>query len=167
MVLILRSFDSDDESAARQAERQMPNFLLHFEEAEPWQSFLTTIETFRAGIDLPHPWLKSDFLAAEVEGQLVGRVSIRWEMNEFIEREWGHIGYEVLPSFRNNGYATSMLAQSVSLLRSNGIAEPIVTVDRGNDASIRVIEKCGGVLTETISVDANDNEVFYRYLIKA
>ncbi|MEI6406365.1 MAG: GNAT family N-acetyltransferase [Actinomycetes bacterium] len=166
MTLILRAFRMSDESVARNAEVQMPNFLLHFRRDDPWQSFLDTIEKFKAGIDLPAPWLRSDFLAAEVDGQLVGRVSIRWEMNDFIEREWGHVGYEVLPQFRNNGYATSMLMQSVSLLRGEGILYPIVTVDRGNDASIRVIEKCGGVLEETIYVDREGTEVFYRYLVK-
>jgi predicted acetyltransferase len=41
----------------------------------------------RAGLAPP------TLLVADVEGEIVGRTSIRHELNEFLEREAGHIGY--------------------------------------------------------------------------
>ena len=84
------------------------------------------------------------FLVAEVDGQLVGRVSIRHELNAHLRREGGHIGYGVRPGFRGRGHATRMLALGLQRLAELGFDEVLVTCDHDNVGSIRVIERCGG-----------------------
>lgn len=100
----------------------------------------------RAGVNLPERLVPSTFLVADVDGQIVGRVSIRHRLNEFLRVEGGHIGYCVLPDFRRRGYATEILRQALIVARSIGIDRVLVTCDDDNAASIKVIEANGGKL---------------------
>jgi hypothetical protein len=56
----------------------------------------------------------STFLFAFVGTRIVGRVSIRHSLNQFLEREGGHIGYVVVPEFRRQGYATTILRLAIT-----------------------------------------------------
>ena len=42
---------------------------------------------------MPDGLVPATFLVADVDGVLVGRTSIRHELDEFLAREGGHIGY--------------------------------------------------------------------------
>lgn len=82
-----------------------------------------------------------------VEGeQFVGRISIHHHLDEALRREGGHIGYDTVPSCRGRGVATEMLRLALPVARALGIAELQITCDDTNAASIRVIERNGGVL---------------------
>lgn len=84
------------------------------------------------------------FLVAEVDGQLVGRVSIRHELNEFLTARGGHIGYGVRPAHRRRGYAGEILRQSLVVARAAGVGDVLITCDEDNVASRKVIERHGG-----------------------
>ncbi len=43
-------------------------------------------------------WVESTWLLGEVDGAVVGRSSIRFELNDFLLAEGGHIGYAVRPA---------------------------------------------------------------------
>jgi predicted acetyltransferase len=67
------------------------------------------------------------FLVAEAEGQIVGRVSIRHELNACLAEVGGHIGYGVRPGFRRRGYATAIMRQSLAVASSIGLERVLVT----------------------------------------
>ena len=94
-------------------------------------------------------------LWAVTDGEFVGRVSIRHELTDALRLEGGHIGYDTVPSFRNRGVATEMLRQALPWARALSLAEVLLTCDDTNAASIRVIERNGGVLRETKVLAAN------------
>ena len=119
-------------------------FGLGLQPEMPWHTYLSTLEDQRAGVNLPTGWVPGTFLVAEVAGQIVGRTSIRYALNDFLEREGGHIGYGVLPPHRRRGYATEILQQSLVVARANGVDRVLVTCDDDNIGSIAVIEACGG-----------------------
>jgi predicted acetyltransferase len=48
---------------------------------------------------------------AMLDQEIVGRISIRHFLNDFLKRIGGHIGYIVRPSYRGRGIATEMLRQ--------------------------------------------------------
>jgi predicted acetyltransferase len=82
----------------------------------------------------------------------VGRASIRHSLNEFLEREGGHIGYVVVPEFRRQGYANAILRLSLQIAREKcgGTHRILVTCDDDNVGSIRTIEKNGGILENIV-----------------
>jgi predicted acetyltransferase len=121
------------------------------------------MERHRRGIDLPVNRVRAAFLAADVDGQLVGCASIRFELNELLAARGGHIGYAVIPAFRRRGYATAILNESVKIARSEGVDAVLVACDEDNVGSASVIERCGGVL-ESIAF-AEDGTAFRRYWI--
>jgi len=120
-------------------------FGLGYELGMPWTKYLDRLEAWRAGVDLPDSFVPSTFLVADVKGEIVGRSSIRHELNEFLAREGGHIGYCVTAEHRRQGYATEILRQSLVIARSVGVDRVLVTCDDDNIGSAAVIERCGGV----------------------
>jgi len=149
MALLLRSFGIEDEEAAVTAHRGfVPDdfpFLLGYRDGMEWEEWILDTERNRAGVDLPADRVRAAFLAAVVDGQLVGRVSVRFELNEWLAREGGHIGFGVLPAYRRHGYATEILGQAVALGRQEGISRLLVVCNEDNLGSATVIERCGGI----------------------
>jgi predicted acetyltransferase len=147
----------DDEVAARRADEiiaaEDSMFLLGMEPEMTWAEFLDSIETQRLGLYPSKYRVRAVQLAATVDGELVGRASIRFELNEFFATEGGHIGYVVLPDYRRRGYATEILRQSLVIARAGGVDPVLIFCSDSNVGSFTAIERCGGVLDEVMSND--------------
>jgi predicted acetyltransferase len=129
-------------------------FGIGYEEGMAWDAYLRVVQANREGSRLTGCRVPTLLLAAEVDGQLVGRVTLRWELDDVLASEGGHIGFAVLPPSRRRGHATEMLRQSAVLARSMGIARVLVTCDEDNLGSAAVIERCGGAYeSNVITVD--------------
>src|SRR4029079_14005400 len=145
--LTLRLPNLDEEAELLRAHRatspEVPSFLHYYNEGMPLTRYLEVLEEQRRGVNLPSPnHVPSTVLFGFVRRRIVGRVSIRHSLNEFLYRVGGHIGYVVVPEFRRRGYATSMLRQSVQIAHDRlGIRRVLVTCDDDNIGSIRTIEK--------------------------
>ena len=84
-----------------------------------------------------------------VEGdQLLGFLSVRHELNDFLLEEGGHIGYSVRPSARRRGLATYACAWGLAHLRALGVDRALITCDEDNAASAATILRNGGVLED-------------------
>lgn len=82
------------------------------------------------------------------DGEYVGRMSIRHELNDWLRETGGHIGYDVRRSRRRQGHATAMLRAALPIARDLGIDRALLTCDTDNLGSRRVIERAGGVLED-------------------
>lgn len=149
-MLRLRPLRPDDETAFLVGHRQMAaegfTFGLRLEPGMAWEEHLRLVRDHRLGRNMPAGYVPSTFLVADVDGQIVGRTSIRHELNDYLMAEGGHIGYGVLPAHRRRGYGTEILRQSLVIARSLGIDRVLITCDDDNVGSITVIEACGGKL---------------------
>jgi predicted acetyltransferase len=96
----------------------------------------------------PPGWTTGTYLWMVVGDEVVGRISLRHELNAWLREVGGHIGYAVRPSARRRGYATQALAQVLPLAAERGIDPALVTCDDDNLASRKVIEANGGVLED-------------------
>jgi predicted acetyltransferase len=166
--MILRPLSIDDEAQAleAQAELELDNFgflLAGYQDGESWEPYIARVEAGKRGEGLQEGFVPATFLVAELDGEIVGRTSIRHELNAYLLERGGHIGYGVRPNFRKQGIATEILAQSLELARDLGIARALVTCDDENVGSSKVIEKCGGVLENIIVLE--DGVKLRRYWI--
>ena len=102
-----------------------------------------------------------------VEGdRFLGSFHIRHELNDNLEKVGGHLGYTVRPGARGQGHASAMLAAGLDWVRANlPLKRVLLTVNPTNPHSIRVIEKNGGVHTDTIPHLWRDGEEARHYWI--
>lgn len=82
------------------------------------------------------------------DGRLLGGISLRHELNDYLLHFAGHIGYSVRPSARGRGLASWATQQVLVRAGERGIERALIVCDGDNIASARVIEKCGGVLED-------------------
>ncbi|WP_249028712.1 GNAT family N-acetyltransferase [Tannockella kyphosi] len=85
--------------------------------------------------------------------EVVGFVNIRHCLNEFLLAKGGHIGYSVHPMHRKKGYGTWMLNKAIDYCKQKDIYPILVTCDKDNIGSRRVIEANKGKLeTEGVTL---------------
>ncbi len=104
-----------------------------------------------------------------VEGdEFLGSVHLRHHLNEVLEQWGGHIGYAVRPSAQGRGYASAMLAGMLDHARAHHpeLERVMLTVNVKNAASIRVVEKNGGVLADTVPHLWVPGDIGNRYWIE-
>lgn len=146
--LRLRPLRRGDEAVVRSAHEAMRAdgfpFALGLDEADGWEGYVTGLERQARGVEVPEGRVPATFLVAEAGGEIVGRSSIRHELDDFLRREGGHIGYGVLAAHRRRGYATEILRQSLVVARRVGVRDVLVICDEDNLGSRTVIERCGG-----------------------
>ena len=147
--LRLRPVRVDDEAVVAAAQQAMAaddfEFALGWEPDRPFATYVESLRQWQRGLDLPEDRVPATFLLAEVDHVVVGRTSVRHELNDWLAREGGHIGYGVLAGHRRRGYATEILRQSVVVARSVGVDRVLVTCADDNVGSAAVIETVGGV----------------------
>ncbi len=154
MTLQLRRITVEDEpqilAAVEEFAAEGRLWSYRFRPDLPWPDYVSLVHGWEDGIDLPEGFVKHAELLAVVGDDIVGRTSIRFELNEFLATIGGHIGYSVRPQFRRRGYATEILRQSLEIARARGIDPVLVTCDVDNVGSQKVIEANGGSLESII-----------------
>jgi predicted acetyltransferase len=154
--LELRLPRTDEEQEFLRAHRATspgwPTFLHQYEEGMPFARYIERLEQHARGENVPADRVPSTFLFAFDGPRIVGRVTIRHQLNAFLLRVGGHIGYVVVPEFRRRGYATEILRQALEIARQRfGLERVLVTCDDDNIGSMRTIEKNGGVLEDIVT----------------
>ncbi len=117
----------------------------YYQRGMEFSAYLARLADVEAGRHLPRGHVPNTQLYADVAGTLVGRLSIRHELNRALETIGGHIGYAVLATHRRRGYGTEMLRQALPIARDIGLARVLITCDETNTASRKVIEANGGI----------------------
>jgi len=84
------------------------------------------------------------------DGVYIGRLSLRHHLNDRLLQFGGHIGYEIRPSKRQQGYGKALLRLGLDKARKQGITRALITCDDDNIGSARVIEANGGILENTV-----------------
>ncbi|WP_415784852.1 GNAT family N-acetyltransferase [Deinococcus saxicola] len=111
-----------------------------------FNSVLAALRRYEPGNDLPDGFVHSESLWLVEGDEYLGRASLRHTLNKHLREFGGHIGYEVRPSARRQGYGTTMLRLTLERARELGLERVLITCDAVNLGSRRVIEGNGGVL---------------------
>lgn len=161
MSLRLRPYRKGDASAAIAAHEEVLaddfHFLLGWNATMSWSDFLRVLDEQRRGVNLLEHQVRAAQLVADVDGEFVGRVSIRFELNDFLATTGGHIGYAVVPAHRKKGYATEILRQALVVIRAESVDRVLVTCSDANVGSRRVIENCGGSFESIVPLEAGQS----------
>jgi predicted acetyltransferase len=138
-----------DEAEVAEAQRIMARenftFAFGYTPGEDFSRWVEVVAARRSGKDVAPGWVSATFELAIVDMRIVGRLSVRHGLNDFLLQQGGHIGYGVLPAYRRRGIGKRMLHRGLELTAALGIQRALVTCDEGNLPSRRVIEGAGGV----------------------
>lgn len=96
----------------------------------------------------------SDFWLVD-NNEFIGRLSLRYELNENLLKVGGHIGYEIRPSKRRQGYGTEILRLGLEKARELDLHKVLVTCDEDNIGSKKIIEHNGGKLENAIEIEGD------------
>lgn len=119
---------------------------------DDFSQFVQRLQDSAQGINLPKDWVPASTYWLVRDGRVLGVSNLRHELTDFLRHEGGHIGYSVRPTERGKGYATLMVKLVLKKARQLGLERVLITCDKDNLASARVIQKNGGKLeSETIS----------------
>lgn len=170
MNLELRRLTIHDEAAFREGIKlfsDMPSewysFVWHDDLS--WEEHLKILDCRFRGEGLRPGYVPDSMLYAFYEGKIVGRSSIRHDLNEWLMKTGGNIGYAVATPYRRRGFASEILR--LSLIYCSDVLKlekVLVTCDDDNIASARTIEKNGGVLENSV-FNESENKNKRRYWI--
>lgn len=135
---------------------------------KPGMSYLQMLEILDKelrGVELAPGRVPHTMLYAFVDGKIVGRLSVRHELNEYLTRRGGHIGYAVAEKYRRKGYATEIVKQGLAYCRTLGLSKILVTCADSNLASWKIIEAFNGKLQDK-PWDEEDKAIIRRYWIE-
>ena len=148
--LRLRPIALEDEAAIRSATRELAaegfTFAFGLDTASSFADYLAGLEERRQGRNLAGA-VPETFLLAEVDGKIVGRLSLRHALNDQLRTNGGHIGFGILRTYRRQGHASEILRQALVLARDLGLERVLLTCDETNTGSRGVIEGQGGVFS--------------------
>lgn len=115
----------------------------HFDK---YLEFLEHISAYPKGdivIPMKHYWAVENNI-------IVGRITLRVNSTEELFEYIGNIGYLVAPEERNKGYATEMLRLVKFEAREQGYRKLLLTCNKNNLNSKKVIEKNDGIFLDEI-----------------
>ncbi len=94
--------------------------------------------------------------------RIIGAIALRHELNDYLRRLGGHIGYGVRPSERGRGFADIMLKKALLHAEEMKFDKVLVTCNKNNVPSERTIIKNGGILENEVE---DGEEIVARYWI--
>jgi RimJ/RimL family protein N-acetyltransferase len=127
---------------------------LNLQQAELlWRKLM--LEFYPGGVDTIWAVFSKD------DGYYVGNASLRPRPER--QKDW-EIGYYLKPAEWGKGFATEIASRLVRFsFEVAGLDEVYATVDKDNDASIHVLEKCG---LKLFRKEFDEQGVFYVYRLK-
>ena len=122
------------------------NFAYGYSPDRPFSEYLDWLAELEKGLNLKEGDVPATLLLAIVENRVVGRISIRHSLNDFLSRIGGHVGYGVIREHRGKGYGTQILKEGLKYIENHlNLDRILVTCDQDNISSLKIIENNGGV----------------------
>ena len=129
-------------------------------DGEAFRARLERLAAFASGALPPGGRVPSTTLWLVDGNEYLGRISIRHRLTDLLRIYGGHIGYDIRPSRRGQGLGGLMLRAALPHAHALGIDPAMLTCDVDNQASWRMIERCGGTRESTF---VHDGVQCFRY----
>ena len=170
MDLIVRTLTKNDEQAFFEglslfSDMDKDWYTFVFRDGMSFEEMLLILDNNAKGINVPPDRVPDSMLYAFLDKKIIGRVSVRHKLNDYLFLEGGNIGYSVATAYRQKGFATEMLKQSLIFCREElNLSKILITCDDDNVGSFKAIEKNGGVL-ESKNISNDGSKMKRRYWI--
>jgi len=127
-----------------------------------FHDYIARLDNCKKGIGLPAAFVpNSTFWLVDGNNKILGTTDIRHRLTESLYIEGGHIGYGIRPSERKKGYATKILELVLIEAIKLKITKALITCDKDNIASKKVILKNGGVFYKANLLDGIEKLSFW------
>lgn len=124
--------------------------LRRLEEPMEWLKYNAMMENPKTVLENKVPATQF-VLTAPDTGRIYGMLQVRHDLNEYLQKFAGHIGYSVRPTERRKGYAKKMLKLALKFCKEDlGMNRVMVSCLVENEPSRRTILACGGVFEEKV-----------------
>lgn len=132
-----------------------------FDQTENYEEWLSAVTLNTDPETVNKNWVVTDtyFAVRNSDSRIVGIIDLRHTLNEFL-KDLGNCGYSVRPSERKKGYASQMLHLLLPAARDAGLTQLHISVERENTASVKVIQKNGGVYERSFSFEGKPADIY-------
>jgi len=138
--------------------------LIPLSNTETVENDIKKLNDMHVGKGLPDNWVPaSTYWLMKNNNRIIGTINIRHKLNENLEFRGGHISYYIRPFERNRGYGTKMLSLALEHCRNLGIERVLITCNKDNMPSAKIIRNNGGIF---YSEGVDDMQIIHRYWIK-
>lgn len=168
MSVVVRELTLKDETAFYQAVEDWRGedlswITFEWRQGMDFAQHLERLRKNRLGQELVAGRVPSTMLYGFYKDQIIGRVSIRHELNQYLLERGGHIGYSIAPKFRKMSLGSEMVKKSIDYIRKElKLSKILITCSEQNTPSVRIIESLGAVLENSFQ-DEEAREVVRRY----
>ena len=102
------------------------------------------------------------------DNKLVGIIEFRHELTEFLLKYGGNIGYCIHPDERRKGYGKEMLRLMLIKCKEYGKDRVLLTCDKNNRASAKIMIANGGILENEVvdEINLSKSGIIQRYWIQ-
>jgi len=118
---------------------------------EDLAAYIANARNYSQGKCLPAGWVPFDLLWLVDGGEIIGLANIRHSLNDILLREGGHIGYEIRPSRRGNGYGNKLLELALKKAKKLVSGRILMVSSDNNVFSCKIIERNGGKLENKVN----------------
>lgn len=103
-----------------------------------FRSYVARLQAATRTNDLPVDWIPGNTCWFVTEAnRVIGTSRPRHWLVPHLEKEGGHIGYDIRSSERRKGFGTVLLKLTLKIAQVLGLREVIVTCDSDNTGSVR------------------------------
>ena len=128
---------------------------------EEWLEFLEILKNREGAAKYNFVPGRTYFLVRESDNRIVGMINIRLELNDFLKKYGGHIGYGIRPSERKKGYNKINLYLGLKVCDEYGIDVALLDADLDNPGSWKTMEALGGIRTR----EAYDDSEYAKCMV--
>ena len=136
--------------------------LMSMDTVSAWLKYLKTLESKDTCPEGLVPCAQYCLLDTSTN-ELIGLANIRLELNDYLYKYGGNIGYSISTCKRKQGYGTIQLKLVLNECKNLNINQVFINCIEEHIASRKLIEKCGGVFQKAVE---NNGKLIWRYMIK-
>jgi len=118
--------------------------------SDPFEQLLQNLHGQSRGVGVTEGFVPNSTFWLVSESELVGVSNLRHSLTPSLKKIGGHIGFGVRPSAQRNGYGTELLRLTIHQAVRIGLTRLLLTCDKDNLGSARVITANHGVLENEI-----------------